>query len=785
MRTKVVILDMQPITPAVGGGRQRLLGLYHALGDNIDAVYVGSYDWPGEAYRDHQLTPSLREICVPLSDNHHQAAKASTERYGGRVTIDMEFHRQVELSPEYLAVATREIDLADVVIFSHPWCFPPLQRALREGQLVVYDSQNVEAFLRWELHGDVPEMSAVLKEVARIEQDLLSRADLVYCCSSEEVAMYQRIFETPLAKLRVAPNGTFLLDEHPAKREREKQISDKLLSGNGIERPVAVFIGSQYGPNVDAARMIVEEVAPSVPEVDFLVVGGVGGVFVQSLVPENVVLSGVVSEQDKAALLATADFALNPMLSGAGTNVKMFDFLAAGLPVVATPVGARGIVSESTSDGAIQVVEASGIVEAVVARSRHPVTCAERKACRAIVDRRFNNAKISRCLGEELRFYSRGVGVPRPRVAIFSTWSIRCGIAEHARYLAEGFRQAGVDPLILANRVAHHPSAGFEGDLRFPATPIWHWDNIAWRDSHVEWDDLIRFLDASHLDAMMIQHHSAYLWGDAWSRLIKEAATRSIPVVVECHDPRAIQDGDLTQLAHSGATVVVHSRCDREHLVRRGVDATVVPLGVRDFSRPSTASCGEGLVVGGFGFFRQHKGIDVVLEAMATLSAESGIPPLKYRGWHAIYPGEEKSGYVARCLELASRVGNLVDVHIGTEFLDVDDVVAQLAQCDIIALAYAESNEGGSASAGAALSSGVPIVCTPSAIFDDLGDGVVRSRDFCVQSFAEALRAVVVMEPGLRDEYRSRSRALRESRSYTLVASQLLSLARGETAYVK
>ena len=34
---KVTILDMQPIEPATGGGRLRLLGLYHALGEGIQS----------------------------------------------------------------------------------------------------------------------------------------------------------------------------------------------------------------------------------------------------------------------------------------------------------------------------------------------------------------------------------------------------------------------------------------------------------------------------------------------------------------------------------------------------------------------------------------------------------------------------------------------------------------------------------------------------------------------------------------------------------------------------
>ena len=43
---------------------------------------------------------------------------------------------------------------------------------------------------------------------------------------------------------------------------------------------------------------------------------------------------------------AAADFALNPMFSGAGTNVKMADFIAARLPILTTPFGARGFELE-------------------------------------------------------------------------------------------------------------------------------------------------------------------------------------------------------------------------------------------------------------------------------------------------------------------------------------------------------------------------------------------------------------------------------------------------------
>ena len=59
--------------------------------------------------------------------------------------------------------------------------------------------------------------------------------------------------------------------------------------------------------------------------------------------PANVVFPGVVAERAKAALLGCVDVALNPMRTGSGTNLKVIEYLAAGVPVVSTPFGVRGL----------------------------------------------------------------------------------------------------------------------------------------------------------------------------------------------------------------------------------------------------------------------------------------------------------------------------------------------------------------------------------------------------------------------------------------------------------
>ena len=68
-----------------------------------------------------------------------------------------------------------------------------------------------------------------------------------------------------------------------------------------------------------------------------------GELYVMYDLPPNVVLAGVVTNVAKRTLLQSADLALNPMRTGSGTNLKIVEYFAAGIPVVSTPFGARGL----------------------------------------------------------------------------------------------------------------------------------------------------------------------------------------------------------------------------------------------------------------------------------------------------------------------------------------------------------------------------------------------------------------------------------------------------------
>jgi len=406
---KVLVLDMQPIAPPLGGGRIRLLGLYHDLGVELPTKYIGTYDWPGPTYRDHYLSTTLREIDIPLSDEHFAENRKWQARVGGKTIIDTAFHQLAHLSAHYVECNKKEVAQADIVIFSHPWVYPLVKKEIKPSQLIVYDSQNVEGYLRHTLLDDGDFGTKIVREGVRVEHELCHAADLVLTCSHEDRVLFHKLYQVPFAKMRVVPNGVFTKKIRPPNSDEKKMIKQQLGIG---ERKVAIFIGSNYPPNVEAANFILKNLAPRLPEFLFIIAGGVGdGIDKNGLDPlSNIRITGLLEEPDKLRYLSASDFAINPMFSGSGTNIKMFDFMAAGLPIFSTEIGARGI-----EEGARRVVtrcDENTFLEHIRSVMNDAQLVQELAASgRQLVEEKFSFEKISRDLGLLVsRFQGRRAG---------------------------------------------------------------------------------------------------------------------------------------------------------------------------------------------------------------------------------------------------------------------------------------------------------------------------------------------------------------------------------------
>lgn len=392
---RFAVFDMQAIDPPTGGSRQRLLGLFGQLGSTT--AYVGTWDWRGQPERKQMLTATLQEHLVPLTAAHFDAVEREAAQINGGTVIDVTFHRLAALSPGYVAAARAAAEVADVVIFSHPWCWPLVAPVMRPDQLLVYDAHNVEGLLRLGLLDDGARGTALARDVVRLELELCRAADLILACSAGDVDGFVRLYGIDGAKIRMVPNGAFAAALSPATAKEREEVRGRL----GLDAsPLAFFIGSDYGPNGDAARFIADRVAPALPHTRFVIAGGVGKSLAGRALAANVMVTGAIEEAAKADWLRAADIAVNPMFAGSGTNVKMLDYFAAGLPVVTTPTGARGLAGAA---GAMRIADASSFGEAVrglVADA--PLRLDMAAAARRAVERQFGWERISPATGRLL-----------------------------------------------------------------------------------------------------------------------------------------------------------------------------------------------------------------------------------------------------------------------------------------------------------------------------------------------------------------------------------------------
>jgi glycosyltransferase involved in cell wall biosynthesis len=397
---KVLITDNQCIDPAVGGGRLRLLGLYSTLTDDIEATYVGTYDWPGPTHRTLALSPRLREIDVPLSAEHFRLNAHLNELVAGKVIIDVTIPWLIASSPELVDAVHQQAAEAEVIVFSHPWMYACLRDELA-GKRVVYDAQNCEARLRGDLLGSTPFGRCLAESVGFIEGELCRRSDVILACSELDQAAFVDLYGVAPDKVVLVPNGVSVDTIRPASDRRRATARARLQ----LVTWTALFVGSGYAPNVEALAFIVDQLAPSNPDVTFLVVGSVAehgaGVELGQRAGPNVRILGTVSDERRDEAYAAADLAINPMFTGSGVNIKMLDFLAAGLPTVSTPVGARGILNPEEGCFIVAGPEHFGTA---MRRLRGDAALRARLATngRTLVEAHYDWRTISRDLGERI-----------------------------------------------------------------------------------------------------------------------------------------------------------------------------------------------------------------------------------------------------------------------------------------------------------------------------------------------------------------------------------------------
>jgi sugar transferase (PEP-CTERM/EpsH1 system associated) len=184
-------------------------------------------------------------------------------------------------------------------------------------------------------------------------EKVTSTFNLNLTCSVEDLAHLEKVH--PNVPFKLLRNG---VDLDLFKYQERDYAGAKTL----------LFTGNMdYAPNVDAVVHFAQNMFPQIlqkaPQTKLIIAGQRPVKAVKELATEQIEVTGFV--QDLSVMYAQSDVVIAPLRFGAGTQNKVLEALAMGVPVVCTHIGFEGLEIQS-GQGAIYAKNDLEFIDAVI-----------------------------------------------------------------------------------------------------------------------------------------------------------------------------------------------------------------------------------------------------------------------------------------------------------------------------------------------------------------------------------------------------------------------------------
>lgn len=245
-------------------------------------------------------------------------------------SFDLFIHKS-SINLKYL-LAKRHYDYAFLSFYEIATQYLPDIRLYSPSTRVIIDTVDIH-FLREMRQAELYSDDALLlkaRNTQKNETDIYSRADALITVTEQDAEVIRPFLSD--RSIYVIPNI------HPV---RQGEINFKNRSG-------IIFIGNYYHPpNIDAVEYYLRDIHPKIQEKGLSIPVSIIGDGLPEQVKElgkgykDITFTGWVPET--RPFLDSARISIAPLRYGAGMKGKVGEALAAGLPVVTTPIGAEGM----------------------------------------------------------------------------------------------------------------------------------------------------------------------------------------------------------------------------------------------------------------------------------------------------------------------------------------------------------------------------------------------------------------------------------------------------------
>lgn len=314
----ILWLSPEPPLPPYTGGRERSRRMLEYVAAR-HAVHLLTYAGPADAAELDALRGRLAGLTAlpyPAAGRSYSAplgglVRRHLETAAGHAPWDAVHVQGLTLWPAAAAAGRagmrRVLDLFDVPVLLRQRLLSVQTRARPWDRLVL-------AGLRWR------------------EARALRQAGAVIVTSAHDAELLRRTHGA--LPLVIVPNGVDLA--HWAAPSHAPEAAHILFPG-----------ALNYAPNIDAAQVLVQAVLPRVlaqaPTARLVIAGRAPDPAVIALAAGHPAVTLTADPPDMRPLLARATVVAVPLRAGSGTRLKILQALAAGRPVVSTPLGAEGL----------------------------------------------------------------------------------------------------------------------------------------------------------------------------------------------------------------------------------------------------------------------------------------------------------------------------------------------------------------------------------------------------------------------------------------------------------